>query len=62
MISSFCYDPSFNNYAFTFKLEKNKQKFCGVVEKKYLSAAEMKNNSEDKPLSSKHEETNEFLL
>jgi len=42
---------------------KKKQKFCGVVEKKkYLSAAEMKNNSEDKPLSSKHEETNEFLL
>ena len=52
MVLSFCYDPTFNNYAFTFKLE-NKQKFCGVVEKKILVCC-WKKNSEDKPLSSKH--------
>jgi len=32
---------------------KNKQKFCGVVEKKILVCC-WKKNSEDKPLSSKH--------
>jgi len=41
---------------------KKQTKILWCCREKYLSAAEMKNNSEDKPLSSKHEETNEFLL
>jgi len=52
MVSSFCYDPTFNNYAFTFKLEKQTKILWCCREKDTCLLLEK--NSEDKPLSSKH--------